>query len=375
MNPARQLADRIRTPMRPLTFLCLLLAATAGCKKKSAGGGPPAGFATQVIAVKAGREPVTDTLSIVGTVLANESVEIKAQVGGAVEKLHFEEGQQVGQDALLIELDGGKIAASLAQADANLRLAETKWERVQELVKTKAVSQQESDEAHSIYDAARANAELFRQQLRDTKIKAPFAGVMASRLVSPGQVVAAQQSLASLADVDPVKVEGSLPERFLSRAKTGQKFDFHVAAYPGEDFAGEVYFIAPQIDPVNRTGMVKARVPNPEGKLKPGMFATVHLTLKVKEDAVVIPEAALMPQGDATMVVIVDAEMTAQIRPVRVGLRSAGRVEIVEGLKGGETVVVEGWQKARPGGKVKLAPAEAAAPYLVKTSEPAKAAH
>ena len=187
---------------------------------------------------------------------------------------------------------------------------------------------------------------------------------MASRLVSRGQVVAAQQSLASLADVDPVKVEGSVPERFLSRAKTGQKFDFRVAAYPGEDFAGEVYFIAPQIDPVNRTGLIKARVPNPEGKLKPGMFATVDLTLKVREDAVVIPEAALMPQGDATMVVIVDEQMTAQIRPVRTGLRTAGRVEIIEGLKGGETVVVEGWQKTRPGGKVKLAPEAAAAPYV-----------
>ena len=366
-------ADESRPPnggtpphsMRPLTFLCLLLAATAGCKKRSAAGGPPPGFATQVIAVKAERAPVVDTLSIVGTVLANESVEIKAQVGGAVQRLHFEEGQQVAQDALLIELDAGKIAASLAQAEANLRLAETKWERVQELVKTKAVSQQEADEARSTYDAARANGELFRQQLKDTRITAPFAGVIASRLVSPGQVVAAQQSLASLADVDPVKVEGSVPERFLSRAKTGQKFDFRVAAYPGEEFAGEVYFIAPQVDPVNRTGMVKARVPNPEGKLKPGMFATVALTLKVKDDAVVIPEAALMPQGDATLVVIVDEQMAAQMRPVRTGLRTAGRVEIVEGLKGGETVVVEGWQKVRPGGKVKLAPAEAAAPYTV----------
>ena len=154
-----------------------------------------------------------------------------------------------------------------------------------------------------------------------------------------------------------------MPERFLAQAKVGQRFQISIAAFPGEKFDGEVYFIAPQVDPVNRTGTIKAKVANADLRLKPGMFASAELTLKVKEDAVVIPEAALMPQGESVAVIVVDDTLTAQMRPVKIGVRIAGRVEIVEGLQGGETVVVEGWQKTRPGGKVQLAPAEKAAPY------------
>jgi membrane fusion protein, multidrug efflux system len=353
--------------MRFSALLVLAIATFAGCKKRGGAGGPPPGFATQVVAVKAGHQPVTEALSIVGSVLANEAVDIKSEVGGTVEKIHFEEGQRVEAGALLVELDAGKVGASLAQAEANLNLAQLKWDRVQDLLKTRAVSQQEADEGRSGFDSATANVQLFREQLKDTQIRAPFAGVLGERMVSPGQVIAAEQKLTFLADIDPVKVEGSVPERFLSRVAVGQKFVFHVAAYPGEDFEGEVYFIAPQIDAANRTGLVKARVANPDGKLKPGMFATVDLALEVKKDAVVIPEAALMPQGDTTMVVIVDADMKAQLVPVKPGIRTGGRVEILEGLKGGETVVVEGWQKTRPGGAVMLAPPDAASPYALKS--------
>jgi len=109
--------------------------------------------------------------------------------------------------------------------------------------------------------------------------------------------------------------------------------------------------------------LIKAKVPNPDLRLKPGMFASAELALRIKEDAIVIPEAALMPQGERFAIIVVDSEMTAQMRPVKPGIRSAGRVEILEGVKEGETVVVEGWQKTRPGGKVTLAPEEKSAPY------------
>ena len=178
--------------------------------------------------------------------------------------------------------------------------------------------------------------------------------------------------LTMIADLDPVKVELNVPERFISRVAEGQKIELMVAAFPGEKFVGEVYFIAPQLDPTNRTGLVKAKVANSNLRLKPGMFASLDLTLKVKDQAVVIPEAALMPQGDRVMVYVVDEQMTAQLRPVKPGLRQAGRVEIMEGIKEGETVVVEGWQKARPGGKVRLAPSALASPYLTKDTKSPK---
>lgn len=136
-----------------------------------------------------------------------------------------------------------------------------------------------------------------------------------------------------------------------------------VAAFPTEQFAGEVYFIGPQVDPSTRTALVRAYVKNEELKLKPGMFANLDLALRVKEDAIVVPEPALMPLGDRVTVLIVDKEQTAQLRPVKVGMRTAGMAEIVSGVNSGELVIVEGTQKARPGGKVRLAPAESARPY------------
>jgi membrane fusion protein (multidrug efflux system) len=164
-------------------------------------------------------------------------------------------------------------------------------------------------------------------------------------------------------DLDTVKVEVSVTERFLRQLAIGQPLEFSVAAYPDEKFRGEVYFISPQIVEATRTALVKARIPNAEGKLRGGMFASMELTLQVRESAIVIPEPAIMSNGDSFSVFVVDDQSNAQIRPIEVGVRLAGKAEVVKGLNAGEKVVVEGVQKLRPGGAVKLAPPEAAAPY------------
>jgi membrane fusion protein (multidrug efflux system) len=334
----------------------------SACGKKPAAG-PPGGFATQVIAVKANREAITEQLRVVGTVLANETVDLKTEVDGRVTAIHFEEGQQVDEGQLLVELDSGTIEAMLAESEAIQRLAESKWKRAQDLLTNKTMSQQEADEARAQFDMTGAKVTQMRQQLRYMKIRAPFSAIVGARKISPGQVITKQTVMTTLNDIDPVKVEGNVPERFLSLAKVGAKFQISLAAFPNEKFEGELYFVAPQLDPVNRTALVKAKVPNADLRIKPGMFASADMTLRVREDSIVIPEAALMPQGERFAVIVVDGEMTAQMRPVKPGVRNAGRVEIVDGLKEGETVVVEGWQKTRPGGKVILAPAEKAAPY------------
>ena len=344
------------------------LISPVGCKKRAPqAGGPPGGFAAQVVAVKAERQPVTEQIAVVGNVLANETVDLKPELEGRVVAIHFEEGQRVEVGQLLVELNSGEIEALLAEAEANQKLAQAKWDRSKGLLTTRAVSQQEADEARANYEMNAAKVAQMREQLRNSKIRAPFSGVVGARHISPGQVVTKTMNIATISDLDPVKVEGNVPERFLAQTRVGQRFQISIAAFPGEKFEGEIYFIAPAVDPVNRTGLVKARIPNPELRLKPGMFASADLTLKVKEDAVVIHEAALMPEGERFAVFVVDEQMTAQLRPVRPGVRIAGRVEIVEGLKGGELVIVEGWQKARPGGKVKLAPNEKAAPYTAAT--------
>ncbi|MCI0745547.1 MAG: efflux RND transporter periplasmic adaptor subunit [Verrucomicrobia subdivision 3 bacterium] len=354
--------------MRRLLFPTMLLAglslAIAGCKKKVPTAGMPGGFAVQVVAVEAKRQPVTETLSLVGTLAANEMVEIKSDTDGMVEEINFKEGQRVPQGHLLFKLDESKLAASVAEAQANFKLKQADFERSRELYNSKLISPQDFDQIASQFHAAEATLELKRRQMKDARIHAAFDGIMGARQVSPGQVIARNTTLSWLVDLDPVKAELNVPERFLSEVRVGQTIELSVAAYPDQKFQGEVYFVSPHVDPAWRTVLVKAYVKNSEQRLRPGMFANLDLTLKVRDQAVLVPEAAVMISSDKASLYTIDGGNTAQLKAVTTGLRMAGKVEITSGLQGGELVIVEGTQKVVPGGKVKLAPPEAAQPYL-----------
>jgi membrane fusion protein (multidrug efflux system) len=228
----------------------------------------------------------------------------------------------------------------------------------------KLVSLQEYDQMASQFQANRASLDLKKRQLRDARILAPFKGVIGARQISPGQVISRNTSLTWLVDLDPVKVEVDVPERYLGQVVVGQKVEFTVAAFPTNRFKGEVYFISPQLASATRTALVKARIPNPNHQLKGGMFASLAVTVQLRESAIVIPEPALMSNGDTVTVFVLDENNAAQIRPVKIGLRLSGKAEVISGLKAGDRVVVEGVQKLGPGTPVKLAPPEMSAPYL-----------
>jgi membrane fusion protein (multidrug efflux system) len=221
------------------------------------------------------------------------------------------------------------------------------------LAESRAVSQQEVDQATAAFEARLATVELMRAQLQETTITAPFAGVMGARLVSIGQYVTKGQRLTSLVETDPMKVEFHVPERFLSRLAQGQGIEVRVAAYPNEGFRGTVYFVNPNVEVDTRTVLVKARLPNPDGRLRAGMFANLALILQVRERAVVIPESALLLEGEQASVFVVE-DGAAQPRRVIPGLRLAGALEIREGLSPGEMVVIEGTQKLAPGSPVEV---------------------
>jgi membrane fusion protein (multidrug efflux system) len=157
--------------------------------------------------------------------------------------------------------------------------------------------------------------------------------------------------------LNPVKVELNVPERFVSRLQEKQKISLNVAAFLGRQFDGEVYFIAPQVDPSLRTVLVKARIPNPSLELKPGMFASLELTLNIRDQAIVIPETALnrVLDNNKAVIGVVDENETVKFVPITVGIRDRGVVEVTEGLKGGERVIIQGMQKVGPGSKVKAA--------------------
>ena len=353
------------------SFLTWILAVVAsclaltGCSKRpdSSLQGPPA---VQVVAVDAKLQPVTESLSLVGSIAPNEMVEIKSETDGIVQEINFKEGERVEKGQLLVHLDESKLAATVAEAGANFKLSQANFERSQQLFKDKLISQQEFDQAAAIFNVNQASLDLKKRELKDTRIYAPFAGVIGARQISPGQVMMRSAILTWLVDLDTVKVEVNVPERYLRELKIGRPLEFSVAAYPGEKFRGEVYFVSPQVNENLRTALVKARIPNPDAKLRGGMFASMELTLQVRASAIVIPEPAIMSNGDNFSVFIVDKDSTAQIRPIQVGLRLAGKVEVLKGLNAGDKVVVEGIQKLRPGGAVKLSPAAAAEPYNSK---------
>jgi membrane fusion protein (multidrug efflux system) len=335
----------------------LLLA--AGCGRGPSGGAPAGGPPpTQVIAVAARADAVSERLALVGTLAANESIEIKAEIDGILQEILFEEGKPVKKGDLLARIDERKLAAAASEAEANFKLSRANYERAQQLLKDKLISQQEFDQAAATFQMNEAGLEFKRQQLRDARIYAPFEGTISTRLVSPGQVISRNTTLTWLIDLDPVKAEFNVPERFLGQIAIGQKIEVLIAAYPGRTFAGTVFFVSPFVDPTTRTALVKAEIPNASGELKPGMFANLQLTLQVKANAVIVPETALVPSGERVVVFVVDEKGLAQLRPVKVGVRMAGEVEIAEGVKPGELVIAEGLQKVRPGAPVKVAPAK-----------------
>ncbi|MDX1952968.1 MAG: efflux RND transporter periplasmic adaptor subunit [Verrucomicrobiota bacterium] len=343
-----------------LAGLVLISGVFSGCGKKA---GPGAGQAPapQVIAATPKRQTVAETLSLVGTINADEMVELRSETDGIVEEINFKEGQRVEKGNLLVRLDESKFAALVEEGEANFKLSQANYDRAKQLYNDKLISQQEFDQAASVYAVSRASLELNKRQLRDARILAPFSGIVSARNISPGQVITKNSTLTWIIDMDPVKVEFNVPERFVSQLKVGQKIDVKVATFQDRTFSGTVFFVSPFVNPTNRSAQVKAEIPNKEFLLKPGMFANLDLTLTVRENSLVIPETSLAQvlDRDKAMVFVVDAQGNAQIRQVGLGIRLPGLVEIVSGVTENEVVIIEGVQKAIPGKPVRVVPPDA----------------
>ena len=360
--------------MRKFTLIMgMLLGAglLTGCKKQgsaTAAKMPP----PQVVVAEGRIERVVETLSRVANIQANEIVDIKSETDGVVQEILFEEGQKVEKGKLLVRLDETKLAASLAQAEANFKLSEANFERSKQLFADKLISQQEFDQSAAVFQANQANLDLTRRELRDTRIVAPFEGVVSSRQVSPGQIITKNTIITWLIDYDPVKVEFHVPEKFLGQVKEKQLIEITVQAFGDEKFHGEVFFVSPYVDPTNRTAQIKAQIPNPNLRLKPGMFASLDLTLVVRERSTVIPEAAVTQilTNSQALVIAVDSAGIAQMRKIKTGVRLINSIEVLEGLQPGEKVIIEGLQKVVPGAPVRIAPITgSASPAVVATTE------
>jgi len=311
---------------------------------------------TTVETAKVKASPLTDTIHAVGTLRADESVVIRPELPGRIEEIHFEEGQPVKKGSPLCTLDASLVKAEMREAEANLALSRSSFDRAQDLIDRKLIAQADYDNARSRLAVDQARLSSAQTRLAKTVIEAPFDGVVGLRLVSTGDYVEVGQELVSIVKLNPIKVDFRVPEVHLSQLEPGQAIEVTLDAYPGEKFRGEVIAIDPQIDLVGRNVLLRAVVPNPDSTLKPGQFARLDLEIEQHDEALIVPEQALWPQGDRQFVYRVE-DGQAKLVEVETGLRRAGQVEIVSGLAPGDEVVTAGQLKLHDGAKVMPVPA------------------
>jgi membrane fusion protein, multidrug efflux system len=321
--------------------------AVASTGARSALGGSVAVFTSIVKS-----ERLSSQIIALGTAHANEAVEVTSKTSNTVTAVRFKDGQRVQLGQVLVELDSAQARADLAAAEAASAESASQVKRSKELIDTRVISESQYEQLEATMKANAARVEAARARVNDTVIRAPFAGRVGLRRVSMGSLVNPGTTIATLDDLSVIKVDFSVPESMLASLREGLKVTATAAAFPGRDFAGTVTSVESRIDPITRSVTVRANIPNPDLALKPGMFLNVNLA-RDERDALMVPEAALVPEQSRQFLFVVE-EGRAIRREVRIGRRQPGRVEIVAGLKAGDQVIVEGTQKVREGGTVRI---------------------
>jgi membrane fusion protein (multidrug efflux system) len=346
----------------------------ADATTNGAGAAPPGGWATPVEVAEVTVKDSVQSVLAVGTLVANKSVIVRSEVGGRVAKLDLPEGQPVKAGQLLVQLDPSVELAELQVARARLELWRSNYERASALYKRGAGTERALDEARAELKAVEAAVSLRETQLEKLTILAPFNGVLGLKRIDEGDYLAPGAEIINIEQVDPLLVEFRVPEIFLPAVSIGKKVSLAIDAYPDRSFDGEVYAINPLIDTAGRSIVMRARVPNPDDALRPGLFARVTLTLTVSEDAIYVPEEAIVPIGqDRFLFRAVDGK--AAFTPVKTGLRGGGMVEIVEGLSPADVVITAGTLKIYDGAAVQpVPPAPAVEPEAPASAAAAPAA-
>ena len=340
-------------------------------------GGAGSAPAVMVEAITASTAPMPQSITAVGSLRSDESVTLRPEVAGRVSAIGFQEGRPVAKGVTLVKLDPAINEAEVLQAKANLTLAKAKYDRAVDLQKQGFISGQARDEAENNLKVMEAAIALAAARLAKTEIKAPFSGLIGLRSVSIGDYVKEGQDMVNLESIDPLKVDFRVPEIYLKQVQVGQKLEVSLDAMPGKKYEGTVSAINPLVDAAGRAIVIRAQVRNADTLLRPGMFTRVKLLTKDERDALVLPEQALVPQGEEQFVFRVIDGKAARTK-VELGQRRDGRVEVVKGVTPGETVVTAGQLKLRDGTPVTLATVakagvNGAAPKADNGSPPAKA--
>ncbi|MGH8130458.1 MAG: efflux RND transporter periplasmic adaptor subunit [Steroidobacteraceae bacterium] len=333
------------------SFAAAALLALAGCGGDAPAARVGAAQATPVTTTTVTPVKWRDTIEALGTARANESVTLTAKVSEIVRKVGFESGDLVEHGRVLVDLSSGVQLAELEEARAAYQEAERQLKRQQELAARQLISASAIDAQRAARDAAKARMDVVRAQLSDRVITAPFDGVLGLRQVSPGSLVTPGTPIATLDDVSIIKLDFSVPERFLAVLRRGQDITAQSTTYPGREFSGKVESVDSRVDPVTRSITVRAQIPNPDRQLRPGMLMSV-LLYQNPHETLVVPEIAVLQVGMESFVYRVTKEATVERVRIELGSRRKGEVEVAEGLAAGDRIVVEGTVKLRDGTRV-----------------------
>jgi membrane fusion protein (multidrug efflux system) len=332
-----------------LLALLLLAACNKAQSEGSAGGGPPPMPVEVVVAL---RDTAVDAIAATGQIEAVQSIDLRPEVEGRIVEILLREGQYVEKGVPLFKVDDAELRAQVARAAADRDLAHQALQRTKQLIAQNASSAADLEKVEATARGAAAALELLQIRLDRTVVRAPFSGVAGRRLVSLGEYVNNQTNLISLQTVSPQLAVFQVPERYAERLRRGQLVSFQVAALPGRNFSGEVVFVNPVVELPARTILIKAQVPNPEGRLQAGMFIEARLATNIRPSAVIVPEDALVPLQEGTYVWVVK-DGKADRRQVSVGVRTPGWAEITGGgIEAGDQVIIAGHAMLGPGAPV-----------------------
>jgi membrane fusion protein (multidrug efflux system) len=307
--------------------------------------------AVTVSTVQAAVTHWTPDVHVVGTLQADQGVQLTAQIAGNVTAIDFKSGDKVEKGARLVQLDDGTELAQLHADQAKAKQAEAENTRTQDLIAVKAASQSDLDTAQANYGSAQAAVESDQATLRKLDITAPFTGIAGIRQVSLGQYVAPGAVIVSLQSWDPMHLEFAIPQAEAMELHTGQHAQFTVDALPNRKFSGEITALDSRIDPGTRNVAVEATLSNHDLVLRPGMYGDVHLSLGKDRDVITIPNVAVNYNTFGDFVYVVDGDIVHQ-RMITTGDEREGTVVVESGLKAGETVVTAGQTKLHDGSKI-----------------------
>lgn len=306
----------------------------------------------EVEAVEVDYETIDDEIFSSGTIQANEVVELSAEASGIITDIYFEEGREVEEGELLLKINDSELQAQKQRAEFRLNLAEQREERQQRLLDRGGISQEDYDATLNEVNVLRSEIQLINAQIEKTEIRAPFSGVIGLKYVSVGSYIGPNTRIASLQEVDPIKIDFSVPERYLARVTVGDQVIFTVQGVDST-FTGEVYAIEPRINTETRTLQIRAISDNSDQLLYPGAFANITLILDKIDDALMVPTISIIPALNTQKVFVVNDGIVEE-KIIRSGIRNSEKVQVVEGLQQGDVVLTTGLLQVRPGMEVNI---------------------